>query len=132
MRLTLPVILLLNIVTVSWYGENEFWVASLKIIAIIGQIILGVVLFFGGGPNHDRVGFRYREHPGAFVKPCLVPNMNPGRFLAFWTALIKSGFPFIFSPNLITTAAGEAVSPRRIRQPIGPFTVWSHFMSWVP
>lgn len=82
-RLTLPVILLLIIVAISWYGEAEFWFASLTIIAIIGLIILGVVLFFGGGPNHDRLGFRYWEHPGAFVKPCLVPNINTSRILAF-------------------------------------------------
>ncbi|KAJ5669738.1 hypothetical protein N7462_010808 [Penicillium macrosclerotiorum] len=112
--IVLFVILLLNIVAVSWYGEAEFWFASLKIIAIIGLIILGVVLFFGGGPNHDRLGFRYWQEPGAFVEPYLVPsNVNTGRFLAFWTAMIKSGFSFIFSPELITTAAGEAVSPRR-------------------
>lgn len=107
------VILLLNIVAVSWYGEAEFWFASLKIIAIIGLIILGVVLFFGGGPDHDRLGFRYWQNPGAFKEPYLVSNVNTGRFLAFWTALIKSGFSFIFSPELITTAAGEAVAPRR-------------------
>lgn len=106
-------ILVLNIVAVSWYGEAEFWFASLKIIAIIGLIILGVVLFFGGGPNHDRLGFRYWEHPGAFKQGYLVSNVNTSRFLAFWTALIKSGFSFIFSPELITTAAGEAVAPRR-------------------
>ncbi|KAJ5460594.1 uncharacterized protein N7458_002146 [Penicillium daleae] len=87
--------------------------ASLKIIAIIGLIIVGVILFFGGGPNYDRLGFRYWENPGAFVEPYLVPNVNTGRFLAFWTALIKSGFSFIFSPELIATTAGEAVSPRR-------------------
>ncbi|KAJ5993659.1 hypothetical protein N7451_009383 [Penicillium sp. IBT 35674x] len=109
----LLVILLLNIVAVSWYGEAEFWFASLKIIAIIGLIILGVVLFFGGGPNHDRLGFRYWQNPGAFKEPYLVSNVSTGRFLAFWTALIKSGFSFIFSPELITTAAGEAVAPRR-------------------
>ncbi|KAJ5928802.1 hypothetical protein N7466_007758 [Penicillium verhagenii] len=109
----LLVILVLNIVAVSWYGEAEFWFASLKIIAIIGLIILGIVLFFGGGPSHDRLGFRYWEHPGAFKEPYLVSNVNTGRFLAFWTALIKSGFSFIFSPELITTAAGEAVAPRR-------------------
>lgn len=43
----------------------------------------------------------------------MVSNVSTGRFLAFWTALIKSGFSFIFSPELITTAAGEAVAPRR-------------------
>ncbi|KAJ5226141.1 hypothetical protein N7468_007366 [Penicillium chermesinum] len=111
--IVLVVILFLNIVAVSWYGEAEFWFASLKIIAIIGLIILGVVLFFGGGPNHDRLGFRYWQHPGAFKEPYLVSNINTSRFLAFWTALIKSGFSFIFSPELITTAAGEAIAPRR-------------------
>ncbi|PYI36575.1 proline-specific permease [Aspergillus indologenus CBS 114.80] len=109
--IVLIVILVLNIVAVSWYGEAEFWFAALKIIAIIGLIILGIVLFFGGGPNHDRLGFRYWQHPGAF-KPYLAGG-NTGRFLAFWTAFIKSGFSFIFSPELITTAAGEVEAPRR-------------------
>ncbi|KAL1964773.1 hypothetical protein VTN77DRAFT_6640 [Rasamsonia byssochlamydoides] len=107
----LAVILFLNIVAVSFFGEAEFWFASIKIIAIIGLIIVGVVLFFGGGPNHDRLGFRYWKDPGAF-KPYLVHG-DTGRFLAFWTAFIKSGFSFIFSPELITTAAGEATAPRR-------------------
>ncbi|KAJ5506474.1 Amino acid/polyamine transporter I [Penicillium expansum] len=51
--IVLLLVLLLNIIAVSWYGEAEFWFASLKIIAILGLIILGIVLFFGGGPNHD-------------------------------------------------------------------------------
>lgn len=107
------VVLLLNIIAVSWYGEAEFWFASLKIIAILGLIILGIVLFFGGGPNHDRLGFRYWKTPGAFAEPYLVPSISTGRFLAFWTSMIKCGFSFIFSPELITAAAGEAESPRR-------------------
>ncbi|KAL5342779.1 amino acid permease/ SLC12A domain-containing protein [Aspergillus crustosus] len=109
--IVLVVILVLNVFAVSWYGESEFWFAALKILAIIGLIILGVVLFFGGGPNHDRLGFRYWQDPGAF-NPYLVGG-NTGRFLGFWTALIKSGFSFIFSPELITTAAGEVEAPRR-------------------
>ncbi|KAJ9199669.1 hypothetical protein DTO164E3_4554 [Paecilomyces variotii] len=107
----LVVILFLNVVAVSFFGEAEFWFASIKIIAIVGLIVLGVVLFFGGGPNHDRLGFRYWQHPGAF-NPHMVGG-DTGRFLAFWTAFIRSGFSFIFSPELITAAAGEAVSPRR-------------------
>ncbi|KAL6238858.1 proline-specific permease [Aspergillus navahoensis] len=109
--IVLVVILALNVFAVEWYGESEFWFASLKILAIIGLIILGVVLFFGGGPNHDRLGFRFWQDPGAF-NPYLVPG-DTGKFLGFWTALIKSGFSFIFSPELITTAAGEVEAPRR-------------------
>ncbi|KAL4899805.1 proline-specific permease [Aspergillus multicolor] len=109
--IVLVVILLLNVIAVEWYGESEFWFAGLKILAIIGLIILGIVLFFGGGPKHDRLGFRYWQDPGAF-NPYLVGG-NTGKFLGFWTALIKSGFSFIFSPELITTAAGEVEAPRR-------------------
>lgn len=107
------VILLLNIIAVSFFGEAEFWFASIKLITITGLVILAVVLFFGGGPNHDRIGFRYWEpnNPGAF-KPYLVGG-STGRFLAYWIAFVKAGFAFITSPELIALAAGETVAPRR-------------------
>ncbi|KAL8729056.1 MAG: hypothetical protein Q9166_004973 [cf. Caloplaca sp. 2 TL-2023] len=111
LTIVLGTIVMLNIFVVSWYGESEFWFASIKIIGILGLIILGVVLFFGGGPNHDRLGFRYWQRPGAFI-PFAAPG-NTGKFLAFWTALVKSGFAFILSPELIVLAAGETEAPRR-------------------
>jgi amino acid transporter len=52
----LVVTLLLNIIAVSFFGEAEFVFASIKLITIIGLIILSFVLFFGGGPNRDRLG----------------------------------------------------------------------------
>ena len=107
----LAVIIALNIFIVSWYGESEFWFSSIKILAILGLIILGFVLFFGGGPKHDRLGFRYWQKPGAFV-PFAAPGTT-GNFLAFWTALVKSGFAFVFGPELIAIAAGESQAPRR-------------------
>lgn len=108
----LIVILLLNIIAVSFFGEAEFWFASIKLITILGLIILGIVLFFGGGPNHDPLYFRYwQDPPGAFV-PYLVQG-NTGRFLAYWTAFVRAGFSFITSPELIALSAGETVAPRR-------------------
>ena len=65
----------------------------------------------GGGPNHDRLGFRYWKHPGAFKE--YATSGSTGRFLAFWTALVRSGFAFVLSPELITIAAGESEAPRR-------------------
>jgi amino acid transporter len=50
--------LILNIIAVSLFDAAEFWFASLKILAIIGLIITGVVIFFGGALTHDRLGFR--------------------------------------------------------------------------
>ncbi|KAI4225776.1 MAG: hypothetical protein L6R36_003662 [Xanthoria steineri] len=111
LTIVLVTIVMLNIFVVSWYGESEFWFASIKIIGILGLIVLGVVLFFGGGPNRDRLGFRYWQKPGAFI-PFAAPG-NTGKFLAFWTALVKSGFAFILSPELIVLAAGETEAPRR-------------------
>ena len=41
---------------------------SIKVITITGLIILGIVLDLGGGPSHDRLGFRYWKKPGPFVQ----------------------------------------------------------------
>lgn len=109
--MVLIIILLLNVIAVSFFGEAEFWFASIKLITIMGLIILGIVLFFGGGPNHDRLGFRYWQNPGAFKE--YQASGATGRFLAYWHAFIRAGFAFITSPELIAIAAGETVDPRR-------------------
>lgn len=103
-------IIFLNITSVKYFGESEFWFASIKIITLTGLIILGIVLFFGGGPNHDRLGFRYWKNGNAF-REHLVEGAT-GRFLGVWTAIIKSGFAFICSPELVATAGGECYKPR--------------------
>ncbi|VVT48789.1 uncharacterized protein SAPINGB_P001952 [Magnusiomyces paraingens] len=105
------VIVLLNVTFVKLFGETEFWFASIKIIAICGLIILGIVIFFGGAPTHDRLGFRYWKNGDAF-KEYIVTGPS-GRFCGFWNAIIRSGFSFIMSPELITIAAGETEAPRR-------------------
>ncbi|KAM6521581.1 hypothetical protein FSOLCH5_006336 [Fusarium solani] len=109
----LVVILGLNIIAVSFFGEAEFWFASIKLITIVGLILTGLVIMLGGAPNGDRIGFRYWNNPGA-VKTYLVhSNKNTGRFLAFWTGIIRAGFAYITSPELIAVAAGETIAPRR-------------------
>ncbi|KAF2200189.1 proline-specific permease-like protein [Delitschia confertaspora ATCC 74209] len=108
----LIVILFLNIIAVGFFGEAEFWFASIKFLTIMGLIILGVVIMLGGSPNHQgRLGFRYWNNPGAF-HPYLVGG-STGRFLGYWTAFVRAGFAFITSPELIALAAGETVAPRR-------------------
>ena len=72
---------------------------------------IGIVLFFGGGPHHQRLGFYYWQDPGAFI-PYKAPG-DTGKFLAFWTALVRSGFAFILSPELVAITAGESHAPRR-------------------
>ncbi|KAM3122590.1 hypothetical protein CJJ07_005087 [Candidozyma auris] len=108
----LGAMLILNLMPVQFYGEAEFIFAGIKLLAITGLIILGVVLFFGGGPNHDRLGFRYWKNGNA-LHPHLTGG-DTGRFLGFWTAVIKAGYSFIMSPELIVACSGEVTNPRRI------------------
>ena len=110
----LVTILLLNTITVSLYGESEFWFASIKIIAILALTLLGTVLFFGGGPKqHHPLYFHYWSSQSGAFKSYPRPHLGAvGKFLAFWTALIRSGFAFVMGPELITIAAGESEAPR--------------------
>lgn len=48
------------------HSQAEFWFASIKLITIVGLIILGIVLMLGGGPNHDRLGFRYYKYQNGY------------------------------------------------------------------
>lgn len=105
-------LLVLNLCPVSFFGEAEFYFAGIKLIAITGLIILGVVLFFGGGPNHDRLGFRYWKDGNAFKEH--LTGGSTGRFLSVWTAVIKAGYSFIMSPELIVACSGEVSDARRI------------------
>lgn len=101
----------LNFVAVKWYGEAEFWFAIIKILTIVGLIILSFVLFWGGGPNHDQLGFRFWKKPGAFAYH--ITDGSTGRFLDIWTAIIKGSFSFVLGPEMIATTSSEAVNPRR-------------------
>jgi yeast amino acid transporter len=105
------VIVGLNTLPVWFYGETEFWFASTKVIMMIGLLLLSFILFWGGGPNHDRLGFRYWKHPGA-ANTYLVGG-DTGRFLALLSTLVLSAFPFTFAPELLVVTAGEMKSPRR-------------------
>ncbi|GMM28306.1 proline permease [Martiniozyma asiatica (nom. inval.)] len=102
---------LLNFCAVKYFGEIEFWIGSIKLFAVTGLIIVGIVIFFGGAPNsHGVLGFHYWKNPGAFTEH--LTGGNTGKFLACWTGIIKSAFAFILTPELITSCASEAEHPR--------------------
>lgn len=105
------VIVGLNALPVRFYGETEFWFAGTKVIMMTGLLILSFILFWGGGPNHDRLGFRYWKHPGA--ANTYLASGDTGRFLALLSTLVLSAFPFTFAPELLIATGGEMRSPRR-------------------
>ncbi|KAL9716066.1 hypothetical protein Ac2012v2_000510 [Leucoagaricus gongylophorus] len=109
--ITLFVAVTINFLGAGAYGEAEFIFASIKIICIVGLIILGIVLDLGGGPNHDRIGFRYWKNPGPFKQFADIPG-SKGRFFAWWAVMTQAAFSFI-GTEIVAIAAGEAKNPRR-------------------
>lgn len=111
MTIMLVVIVALNFLPVRYYGETEFWFAGTKVIMMLGLIMLSFILFWGGGPSRDRLGFRYWKNPGA-ANPFILEG-SVGLFISFWSTLVSCVFPFTFAPELIIVTGGEMESPRR-------------------
>lgn len=107
----LLIVLFLNLSAVKYYGETEFWFASIKVLCILGLIILSFILFWGGGPNRDRLGFRYWKHPGGFAHH--ITGGNLGNFLDVYSGIIKGGFAFILGPELVSATSAECKDQRR-------------------
>ncbi|KAI5120927.1 hypothetical protein M0805_002907 [Coniferiporia weirii] len=107
----LIIVIIINMFGAGVYGECEFIFASIKVITITGLIILGIVIDLGGGPNHDRLGFRYWKNPGPFVQFHNIGGAT-GRFLGWWAVMTQAAFSFI-GTEIVAIAAGEAKNPRR-------------------
>lgn len=101
----------INMSGVGVYGETEFMFASIKVVTIVALIILGIVLDLGGGPNHDRIGFRYWKDPGPFVQFYGISGMT-GRFLGWSRVVTQAAFAYV-GTEVVAMAAAEAKNPRR-------------------
>ncbi|EQB59025.1 amino acid permease [Colletotrichum gloeosporioides Cg-14] len=104
-------IIVVNFAGVRLYGETEVVFASLKIMTIIGLIIGGLVISLGGGPNRERLGFRYWQDPGAF-NSYIVPG-SAGGFLAFWKVLLSAAFSY-GNIQVVAISGSETRHPRKI------------------
>lgn len=101
----------INFIGVKYYGEAEFWCSAIKVTAIVGLIILSIILDLGGGPTHDRIGFRHWISPGPFNQLNGIPG-STGEFLAFWSVFIQAAFSFQ-GTEIVALTAGEAQNPRK-------------------
>ncbi|KAJ9138168.1 Amino acid permease [Pleurostoma richardsiae] len=106
----LVVIVCINYFGIRFFGEFEFWLSSFKVITIVGIIILSLVIALGGGPNHDRTGFRYWSNPGAFKT--YINDGSSGRFLGFWSTMVTATFAYL-GTELVGVTVGEAQNPRK-------------------
>ncbi|KAG1896364.1 amino acid permease/ SLC12A domain-containing protein [Suillus fuscotomentosus] len=106
----------INMSGVGVYGETEFIlrrgrISSIKVVTIVGLIIFGIILDLGGGPNHDRIGFRYWKDPGPFVQFYGISGMT-GRFLGWSRAVTQAAFAYS-GLEVVAMAAAESKNPRK-------------------
>ncbi|KDR80803.1 hypothetical protein GALMADRAFT_1108102 [Galerina marginata CBS 339.88] len=104
---------LINIFGVRYFGESEFFFAIIKLTLIIGLLLVGLIVDLGGGPQGDRIGFRYWKNPGAVAGSGLEPkHIGLDRFLAILSVIVQAAFSFQ-GMELVVIAASETESPRR-------------------
>ena len=121
----LVVIVAINFFGVRGYGEAEYVFSIVKIIAVIGFIILGIVLNCGGGPNGEYIGNRYwktNNVPADYAGYSQDPTGNPpgsiksgafnNGFKGLCSVFVTAAFSFA-GTELVGLAAAEANNPRK-------------------
>lgn len=99
--------LLLNVFTVKWFGESEFYLSIGKMILAIGLIMFTFVTMVGGNPQHHAFGFtNFKGIHNAF------PQYLGSGASAFWAAYTKAVFTEV-APEYLGMVAGEAANPRK-------------------
>jgi amino acid transporter len=98
----LVLIVIINLFGVKGYGEAEFIFAIIKITAVIGFIILGIIINIGGGPEGGYIGGMYWRNPGPF---------NNG-FKGLCSVFVNAAFAFS-GTELVGLAAAETANPRK-------------------
>ncbi|KUF14764.1 amino acid permease [Streptomyces silvensis] len=94
-----------NLVSVGSYGEFEFWFAGIKVVAIGGFVLIGLLAVFGVLPGSDNPGkgFAHLTDAGGFM---------PEGAGAILTGVLMVVFSFMGS-EIVTLAAGESEDPQR-------------------
>lgn len=104
-------IIIFNLMPVSFYGELEFWFSSVKVITVMGFIIFAICMDAGVG-KEGYIGFTYWVKPGPFVPYLIQGHDSVAKFVGFWAVLIQAGFTYQ-GTELVGIAAGETENPRK-------------------
>ncbi|CAN6606856.1 general amino-acid permease Gap1p [Trichomonascus vanleenenianus] len=100
-------VVIINLFGVRGYGEAEFIFSIIKVTAVIGFIILGIVINCGGAPKGGYIGGKYWTDPGAFN------GKTAGeQFKAVTTVYVGAAFSFT-GTELAGLAAAETENPRK-------------------
>lgn len=97
----------INLAKVDTFGEIEFWMALIKIFALVGFVILALLIFFGfihGSEPPGIIGFKYLLGDGGLL---------PNGLMSLLTAMVLLLVNYQGS-EIIGLAAGESENPARM------------------
>ena len=101
------VVTCINFAKVGTFGEIEFWLALIKISALLSFIVISIFIFLGLIHGHHPaklIGMRYLLHHGGLFPNGIVP---------FFTAMVLLLVNYQGS-EIVGLAAGESVDPGRM------------------
>ncbi|WP_330252788.1 amino acid permease [Nocardia sp. NBC_00565] len=103
--IALALVVSINLVSVRWFGELEFWAALIKVVALVTFLIIGTVFLTGRFTLQGQsTGFSVLTDHGGLFPTGLLPLV-----------IVTTGVVFAYSGvELVGTAAGEAENPEKI------------------
>lgn len=119
------VIAMANMLDVKSFGETEFVLSMVKILAIIGFFILGIVLSCGGGPHGGYIGGKYWHDPGAFVG-----DTSGTKFKGLCSVFVTAAFSYS-GIEMTAVSAAESMNPRETIPKAAKRTFWLITASYV-
>lgn len=96
----------INVIAAKIFGETEFWLALIKIIAIISLIIVGIFMIIIGFKDNNGITSSFSNITNKF-------QMFPNGFHSFISAIPMVFFAFL-AMEFISITIGETKNPRPV------------------
>ncbi|TSD98101.1 amino acid permease [Skermania sp. ID1734] len=103
--IALAIVLSMNLISVTLFGELEFWAALVKVLALITFLVAGTIFLAGRYPiDGHSTGISVIAHHGGLFPTGAIPMV-----------MVTSGVVFAYAAvELVGTAAGETANPVKI------------------
>jgi L-asparagine permease len=103
--IALIAVLSVNLISVKWFGELEFWAALIKVVALVSFLVIGLVFLLGRFKiQHAATGVGVISQHGGLLPTGVLPLVT-----------VTTGVVFAYAGvELVGTAAGETENPAKI------------------
>ncbi|WGI32664.1 amino acid permease [Mycolicibacterium aubagnense] len=103
--IALAIVMGMNLISVTLFGELEFWAALIKVVALVTFLVVGTVFLVGRFKIEGQTtGVNVIAHTGGLFPTGLLPLV-----------VVTSGVVFAYAAvELVGTAAGETAEPHKI------------------